>query len=66
MSAAGKDGLESLIHDMNSKCASLKTAIGLLRTASSEERGELLTLMKQQAKNIAEDIVTFEASVGSK
>ena len=60
--SAGKDQLESLIHDMNSKCASLKTAVGLLRTASPEERGELLALMKQQAKNIAEDIAAFEAS----
>ncbi len=60
MTEAGKE-LQSLIHDMNSKCGSLKSAITLLRTASPEERRELLGLMKQQARGIAQDIAAFEA-----
>lgn len=65
MTTAGEE-LESLIHDMNSKCGSLKTAITLLRTAPPEERQELLGLMKQQARSIAEDIAAFEASAASR
>ncbi len=66
MTTGGNEALGSLIHDLNSKCASLKTAIGLLRSASPEEIGEILALMKQQASGIAEDIASFEASVKGK
>lgn len=62
MSAERRDGLDSLIHDMNSKCASLKTAVSLLRTASSAEARELLALMKRQAGSIMEDIAAYEES----
>lgn len=54
--------LDSLIHDVNSKCSSLKSAVNLLRTASAEERRELLALMKRQAQHIARDIEAFETS----
>ena len=45
--------LDSLIHDVNSKCASLKSAAALLRGASPKERRELLSLMAQQAESLA-------------
>ena len=45
--------LDSLIHDVNSKCASLKSAAALLRGASPEEKRELLRLMAQQAEALA-------------
>lgn len=66
MSTNANGRLDSLIHDMNSKCSSLKTAVTLLRTASPEEIKELLTLMKQQASSIAEDIGAYQSSVGVK
>lgn len=43
------EALEQLIHDVNSKCASLKNATALLRGVSSTERLELLTLMAQES-----------------
>jgi len=63
MSARGKNEKDSLLHDMNSKCASLKTAIGLLRASPPAEARELLTLMKLQARNIAEDIESYESTL---
>ena len=62
MSVTRREELDSLIHDMNSKCSSLKTAVGLLRTAASEEARELLALMKRQAESIVEDIAAFQGS----
>ncbi len=44
--------LSKLIHDVNSKCASLKSAAKMLRDAGEEERGEFLTLMKEQAASL--------------
>ncbi|MBI4667662.1 MAG: hypothetical protein HY747_00510 [Elusimicrobia bacterium] len=50
--------VEGLIHDVNSKCASLKSAAALLKDVSDQEKRELLELMEQQAgalvKTIAE------------
>ena len=43
---------EELIHDINSKCASLKSAAAFLKKASPQERQELLKLMAQQAKSL--------------
>jgi len=50
--------LQKLIHDINSKCASLKSAAGLLKEASPEERKEFLRLMKEQAESLTEAIAT--------
>lgn len=63
MTARGQADVGMFIHDMNSKCASLKSAAGLLRTASPKEAREILALMSQQARRIIEDIASFEASV---
>lgn len=51
--------LDTLIHDVNSRCSSLKEAAGLLRAASAAERAELLALMKEQAKKLAEGLAAF-------
>jgi len=46
--------LSKLIHDVNSKCASLKSAAALLRGADEKERAEFLKLMKEQARSLLE------------
>jgi hypothetical protein len=60
------DPLSTLIHDVNSKCASLKSAAALLRASSPKEAKELLSLMTQQARSLAADIAEFEAGPASK
>lgn len=60
MSANPNEPLEKLIHDVNSKCASLKNAAGLLRQVPATEAAELLALMTQQAENLARAIADFK------
>ena len=50
------DKLEDLIHDVNSACCSLKEAAAILHKASPSEASELLTLMNQQARDLARNI----------
>lgn len=59
MSEPKRDSLETLIHDVNSKCASLRSAVALLRAASPEEFKELLSLMTQQARGLADQLTAF-------
>ena len=44
--------LRKLVHDVNSKCSSLKSAAALLKDAAPAERAELLRLMAEQAKSL--------------
>ena len=53
--------LSKLIHDVNSKCASLKSAAALLKRASASERTEFLKLMRDQARFLLE---TLESRAG--
>lgn len=53
MSAPPDEKLEKLIHDVRSKCDSLRSAAGLLRGAAPAEREELLGLMAEQARSLA-------------
>lgn len=46
--------LKKLVHDVNGKCASLKGAAALLKDAPPAERAELLRLMAEQAKSLAD------------
>lgn len=46
--------LRKLVHDVNSKCASLKSAAALLKDAPPAERAELLRLMAEQTRSLAE------------
>jgi nitrogen-specific signal transduction histidine kinase len=54
------EALEKLIHDVNSKCASLKDAAPLLRTAVPAEAKELLKLMIAQARSLTEALEKLE------
>lgn len=54
--------LEDLIHDVNSKCASLRDGARLLRSSTPAESAGLLRLMTQQAQSLAETISAFEKS----
>jgi hypothetical protein len=62
--APNKDApLESLIHDVNSKCASLTGAAAHLRAIqSAEEELELLSLMSAQARSLAAALAAYEAA----
>lgn len=46
--------LRKLVHDVTSKCSSLKGAAALLKDAPPAERAELLRLMAEQAKALAQ------------
>lgn len=52
--------LDKLIHDINSKCSSLKDAAKLLPTSPEAERKELLALMAGQARALADTLAAFE------
>ena len=52
--------LEQLIHDVNSKCSSLKDAAKLLPEATAGEYKELLALMVRQARALADELASFE------
>ena len=54
------DPLSTLIHDVNSKCASLTQAAPLLREAAPAEARELLKLMIEQARSLAGVLEKFE------
>lgn len=53
MTAKPDDALEKLIHDVRSKCDSLRAAAGLLRDSPPGEREHLLGLMERQARSLA-------------
>ncbi len=46
--------LEELVHGVKSRCAALMDAAERLRSASPEERGELLALMLPRAERVVE------------
>ena len=52
--------LDTLIHDVNSKCSSLKDAAKLLTDSTPAEKKELLALMVKQARTLADDLAAFE------
>jgi len=52
--------LEKLIHDVNSKCSSLKDAAKLLPAASKREHEELVGLMVRQARALADELAAYE------
>lgn len=53
--------LEDVRHDINSKCANLKTAAAQLRGESTDEEHELLRLMDEQARALAARISAYVA-----
>ena len=52
--------LDDLIHDVNSKCSSLKDAAKLLPAAAEPEYQELLALMVRQSRALADALAAFE------
>lgn len=52
--------LDILIHDVNSKCSSLKDAAKLLPDSTPAEYKELLGLMVRQARALADELAAFE------
>ena len=66
MSEPNRDALDVLIHDVNSKCASLKSAVGLLRSSTPDEARELLSLMTQQAQSLAQQLAAFRLAEGGR
>lgn len=50
-----------LLHDLRSKCSSLKSAAELYKDCSPAEKKEMLALMKQAAAEIAEVLGKLEA-----
>lgn len=53
------DPLDKLLHDVNSKCANLKNAAGLLRDSPAAERDELLALMRQETRDLLTSLEGF-------
>lgn len=51
--------LDELVHDVNSKCASLRDAAKLLPGASPADHKELLALMIAQARALADELAAF-------
>ena len=43
---------DKLTHDIESKCASLKSAAKILKDCAPEEKKELLALMKESAQEL--------------
>ena len=60
MNASPRDLLETLIHDVTSKCSSLKSAAAILRQASPKETRELLALMTEESRRLAKDLADFK------
>ena len=52
--------LETLIHDVHSKCSSLRSAVEILKDAPEKDAAELLKLMAQQADSLAQTISDAE------
>jgi hypothetical protein len=50
-----------LLHDLRSKCSSLKSAAELYKDCSPAEKKEMLALMKQAAAEIASSLEKLEA-----
>lgn len=49
-----REPIESFIHEIKSMCASFSGAAELLRTVSNKEREELLELIEQNARRLAQ------------
>lgn len=55
---------DALVHDVNSKSSSLRTAAAMLKDASDAEAEELLTLMTAQTGKLADAIAAYRRSRG--
>lgn len=59
---ANDPALTDLLHDVNAKCTNLKRAAAQLRGEPTAEERELLRLMSEQARALADKIAAYESS----
>jgi len=52
-----------LLHDLRSKCSSLKSAAELYKDCSAAEKKEMLALMKAAAAEIAKALAQLDSAV---
>jgi hypothetical protein len=57
--------LRKLYHDLDSKCAGIKSAAKLLRDCPPEERAEMLSLMKEGANALLKCLSDLEKRLGA-
>lgn len=58
--------LDALLHDVNSKCASLKDAAAMLRGMPAAEAKELLELMSRQALSLADAVEEYAEELAAR
>lgn len=56
--------LSDLVHDVNAKCANLKSAASMLQGKATPQELKFLALMKEQSRYLADKIAAYEASRG--
>lgn len=56
------EALASLVHDVKSTCSNLKCAAERLRGDSTNDELELLALMSEQARSLADAIAAYETA----
>ena len=64
MSDAQASPAEKLVHDVNSKTSSLRTAAAMVKDASDAEAAELLTLMTEQTRKLADAVAAYRRARG--
>ena len=52
--------LSKLVHDVNGQCSNLKAAAAQLRGVDSEDELELLRLMSERARLLADGLAAYE------
>ena len=55
-----KETSTKLLHDIKAKCSSLKSAVDLFKDCSCEEKKEMLSLMRNAAKEITDRLNNLE------
>ncbi len=56
-----EQSLSRLVHDINGKCTNLKSAAALLSGMASPKELELLRLMSEQSRSLADAISAYES-----
>ena len=57
-----KEQLSRIIHDIDSRCSSIKSAAKLYRDCTPEEQREMLALMKEAAENLLKSVEALSNS----
>ena len=59
----GNTDTSKLLHDLRSKCSSLKSAAELYKDCSAAEKKEMLALMKAAAAEITKTLSTLDGAL---